>query len=488
MDKRRIMEMATFILIISFGFSTIISLVSLSSLINKNDEEESIIYANQISNEITATFSEPRAVSLSFDNTFIHEILGNFDSYSEEEISTILGEYLLDNVEDFNYDTGFIVSANNYGYYTEHGFHKILEPTNPDDDWIFNFLESGKDYELNLDNDQANGNRTTVFINCKMTDDEGNFIGACGVGLTLDDISEILGKYETLEGYSLVLADKDGNITVSSAELDGQITDKASAHQGMVSNELVNTIKNYDKSKSHEYVTLGKNSFFIVKYIPDCDWYLIIDYEGNDMPSVSTILTRNMLACLISLVVVLVATNAIISYSENRSKKYKDEAERDMMTGLKNRREYERKLEEFRKLRELENITVISLDVNGLKYVNDNIGHAAGDELIKGSASVIDDFFKDIGFTYRTGGDEFMVLINDCVDNPEKLATDFKAKVATWKGKLVDEIHISIGIARGADKTDDSLEALLREADKAMYIDKAKYYEDNKIDRRQGRR
>lgn len=488
MDKRRIMEMATLILIISFGFSTIISLVSLSSLISKNDEEESIIYANQISNEITATFSEPRAVSLSFDNTFIHEVLENFDAYTEEEFSDILSKYLLDKVEDFDYDTGFIVPANNYGYYTEHGFLKVLEPTNPDDDWIFNFLKSGKDYELNLDNDQANGNRTTVFINCKMTDEEGKFIGACGVGLTLDDISKTLEKYETLEGYSLVLADKDGNITVSSAELDGQITDKASAHQGIVSDELVDVIKNYDKSKSYEYVTLDKNSFFIVKYIPDCDWYLIIDYEGGNIPSVSTILLRNMVACFVSLVVVLVATNAIISYSENRSKKYKDEAERDMMTGLKNRREYERKLEEFRKIRLYENVTVISLDVNGLKYVNDNVGHAAGDELIKGSASLIDDFFKDIGYTYRTGGDEFMVLIDKCVDDPEKLEEDFKAKVATWKGKLIDEIHISIGVARGVDYLDGSIEDLLKAADKAMYIDKAKYYEDNKIDRRQGRR
>ena len=54
----------------------------------------------------------------------------------------------------------------------------------------------------------------------------------------------------------------------------------------------------------------------------------------------------------------------------------------------------------------------VSLDVNGLKTINDTQGHAAGDELIKAAASCMKKCIGSYGRVYRTGGDEFIALIN----------------------------------------------------------------------------
>ncbi|MBR5705734.1 MAG: diguanylate cyclase, partial [Deltaproteobacteria bacterium] len=57
-----------------------------------------------------------------------------------------------------------------------------------------------------------------------------------------------------------------------------------------------------------------------------------------------------------------------------------------------------------------EDLAVFSIDVNGLKTVNDSLGHDAGDELIRGAADCISAAFGQTGKCYRTGGDEFVVL------------------------------------------------------------------------------
>ena len=82
----------------------------------------------------------------------------------------------------------------------------------------------------------------------------------------------------------------------------------------------------------------------------------------------------------------------------------------DELTGLLNRRAYE---EAIRDLKSNENLSYVicSLDVNGLKVVNDDIGHSAGDELLRGAAEVLSRCLVAYGKVFRIGGDEFAVLV-----------------------------------------------------------------------------
>lgn len=158
----------------------------------------------------------------------------------------------------------------------------------------------------------------------------------------------------------------------------------------------------------------------------------------------------------------------------------------DELTHLMNRHGYETKLKELKERNQSE-VYYIVLDVNSLKAINDSIGHHAGDELICGAAECIHEVFGHVGSCFRMGGDEFGVLIEGKFNNLESVVSDFRNKIAGWKGTYVNSLSLSIGWAAYTDIegfTLDKLEELQKIADKAMYEDKALYYKKAGKDRR----
>nr|MCR5099910.1 sensor domain-containing diguanylate cyclase [Butyrivibrio sp.] len=83
----------------------------------------------------------------------------------------------------------------------------------------------------------------------------------------------------------------------------------------------------------------------------------------------------------------------------------------DELTGLLNRRAYEEDIYEQNDFPAKDYFVSMSLDVNGLKVVNDTLGHAAGDELLIGASYCMNKSFGSYGKIYRTGGDEFIVIL-----------------------------------------------------------------------------
>lgn len=482
--KERIMLILSVVVIFSFSISTVFSIYSLNTLIAANSKEKSIVQANDITSSINAIFSEPLAVAMGIDNHFIHNYVKNIDSYSEKELADIFEDYLSHTIKYFDYDTAFIAPLSNLHYYTEYGYSKTINYDNPDDDWYEAFMNSDHKYELNVDNDQANENRTTIYINIKM-EDKGKPIGACGVGLTMDDISKEVTRFESMDGYNVKLISKNGKIQVSNdSDYKTEILSKDSNHLfKYASDEIQKAIDNYDNSKNYNYHQHSKDSFYIIKYIDLCQWYLIIEYKGNSLPDAYGLLLKNVIACLASLLVLLVLSNLIINRVNKKINEFRMRSEIDKLTGLLNRHAYEEhKYELFHK--SLAKITVAVLDINSLKKVNDTIGHKAGDELIKGGAAIINDFFKEYGSVYRIGGDEFTVIMDRPFENPDEKITAFKNKLKEWKGEFVDSINISVGVAAGALHEYLSLDELIEMADKLMYEDKSEYYRQNNIDRR----
>ena len=133
----------------------------------------------------------------------------------------------------------------------------------------------------------------------------------------------------------------------------------------------------------------------------------------------------------------------------------------DTLTGLQNRRAYD---EARFRLKESDTVNVLFLDINGLKYTNDNFGHKAGDELITGFSDILRENFSysDI---FRISGDEFVIL-NDSMSEKEfeKTAGAFDADQQK-DGKPKS----SIGRSRGAGA---QLSEVVKQAEYRMYEDK----------------
>lgn len=156
----------------------------------------------------------------------------------------------------------------------------------------------------------------------------------------------------------------------------------------------------------------------------------------------------------------------------------------DELTKLYNRHAYETKLEELSKS-DNQHVSIIILDVNELKAVNDTIGHSAGDELICAAAENIRNAFDRIGSCFRIGGDEFAVIIENEIDSD--IIAKFRDGLKSWHGKQVDHITVSLGYATSDEIENFSGEKygeLVKLSDQRMYADKASFYKKRGIDRR----
>lgn len=156
----------------------------------------------------------------------------------------------------------------------------------------------------------------------------------------------------------------------------------------------------------------------------------------------------------------------------------------DELTGLYNRRAYENDLNAFRNSVLDTNFVYVSFDVNGLKNVNDNLGHEAGDELIRGAADCLVKCFGSYGKVYRTGGDEFQAIINVSKDVLDDVKVIFEKTVDSWAGRLVPELKISAGYVLFAENTSLSISEMTKLADQRMYKDKSRFYTAKGVDRR----
>ena len=476
MKKNFLLLVTSTILIISFGFSTIVSLRSMEVLVRENNRDNSVIYANEVSNAVIDVFSEAIAVSQSLNNTFIRDFLKNDRNLSIQEQSALLRRYLSDIVYKFGYSTAFMADAKTMAYYSEHGYSKTIDINNPDDDWYQPFKDSGKVYELNVDNDQANFNRLTIYINMRIVDNSGEFIGVCGVGVPMKQVMTLLQSLEAQSDISIKLVSPDGVVRVArSGQLVFQRTEE----------ELRAMLKKYDYSQMYYYEPKKEDGYTIVKYIPECDWFAVIDYEGGKSSASSTMLFKNLMTCLIVLLAVLVLVNSILNRFSKHTERFAEEALEDSLTGLKNRRSYALEIEKLNKQQSLENVSVATMDINGLKLTNDSFGHTAGDDLLRGASSAMKAYFGKNGWKiFRTGGDEFIAITVNEVPDKDTIVADFKKQLKEFHHELIKELSVSIGIAKACENQITSVEDLIKLADKKMYADKEIFYSDSNHERR----
>ena len=155
----------------------------------------------------------------------------------------------------------------------------------------------------------------------------------------------------------------------------------------------------------------------------------------------------------------------------------------DALTGLLSRYAYNNALDKYTTDMP-ESLVAFSIDINGLKRVNDTLGHEAGDELICGAAACIKNVFDEVGSCYRTGGDEFIVLASVSKKEAVKCVQDIEKLTKNWTGSLVDSLALSVGYAVLEEHKDCNCSELIQVADKQMYMAKDEYYRTTKIDRR----
>jgi diguanylate cyclase (GGDEF)-like protein len=389
--------------------------------------------------------------------------LKNWALAGEKDPGEII-QFLREIHRTYGYFSTFFVSARTKNYYHYSGILKQLSPEDEHDVWYYRFVESGKDYELDVDNDEASMNKLTIFINFRVEDYEGNLLGITGVGIEMGDFSEFLLQQQNKYKRRIFFVDHSGVIQAHSdnSKIAAVSIQDEPGIQNIAEKLLTSEAEPLDAAyrRNHEQVLITS------RYIPEMDWFLLVEQdERASLASARTNLWRTILIGFGTSVVIIIISAVTINFFQKRLERL---AITDELTGAANRRELERQFQKaiYRYQRYKVPITLIILDIDHFKEINDTRGHNEGDAILTGLSAVIQENIRPDDLLARWGGDEFIVMLESTADETAALAKRLT--------EALDSRHIQATVSMGVAEYDegDTLESLVGKADSALYQSK----------------
>ncbi|QXM06184.1 sensor domain-containing diguanylate cyclase [Crassaminicella indica] len=339
-------------------------------------------------------------------------------------------------------------------------------------------------------------------------DSKGHVIGVLGMDTTLDNLSESVSKVDLGEDAYVMIVNKEGNIIAHK--------DKKQLWKTVENNQWYKVVKKekqgvfYDKKKKCfvSFSRIDKNGWKIIGVIPDKHLEELLKPVG--LYAGIIILVASLLFFIVGNLIIrkLKRENknicTIIEAIENKDldifeidyyrkdeygeiykklnnaikmiNRIKNDAIYDKLTGVYNRRYFDQALEEM--IHKSENFTLMMVDVDDFKKINDTYGHQKGDFVLREIARTILKSIRGKDILARYGGEEFIIIF------PELEAKDVysitnrireKIENINWKEKEM-KITISAGVSTYNGQTKEDL---INEADELLY--KAKSLGKNKV-------
>jgi len=155
----------------------------------------------------------------------------------------------------------------------------------------------------------------------------------------------------------------------------------------------------------------------------------------------------------------------------------------DVLTGLRNRTFFADEVNRLER-KDAWPVSVIMLDLNGLKTVNDDLGHAAGDTLLRRAGEVLGKSVDKPQYAARVGGDEFVLLLPDTDASGAHALSQRLLELIELNNQFHQSPRLSFAMGIATCMPGERLEAAVNRADQQMYAGKRAYYEQSDIDRR----
>lgn len=456
-----------FILVAGFLATNLLSYqVSRHSVRQALIDNELPLTSNNIYSEIQRDLLQPVFVaSLMANDTFVKDWLLD----GEHDIDKIT-RYLDEIRRKYHVFTSFLVSDATRRYYHFSGVSEQISEDDPTDAWYFRVRDMKAEHELNVDRNAAQSNALTIFINQKVYGPNERYLAATGVGLEFGTVAKIVDRYKKHFGRHVYFIDDAGRVLLRS---DGAaITeDDITTAPGIdaVAKDLLNVERGF-----YEYTRDGEVMLASTRHIPELKWRVIVEQREADALAG---IRRNLLTNTFLGIGVIVLTLLIISYAVNRfHSRLEAMASTDSLTGIGNRAVFDIGLEQAisRQRRDGVVFSLILLDIDHFKRVNDALGHLGGDQVIRTITDLVRATIRESDVFCRWGGEELIVLAHDCnIDAAAAMAEKIRAAIETAPlAELPDgsSITASLGVAECSGETD--ADALLGRTDSALYAAK----------------
>lgn len=314
-QKHKLIVTLSFLLIIGFLAASLVSYYVARATLRSQIESSGLpLTVDNIHSEIKRELLQPIVISTFMANdTFLRDWIIN----GEKDVK-IITNYLAETTSKFNTLTSFFVSDKTMIYYQSEGILKKVDPEDELDIWYFRVRKMDSEYEINVDPDMANNSIITVFINSKIYDYSGNYLGAIGVGLAIKSISAMLEEYSKKYDRSIYLVNLDGDIILHNLSFPSDIENIYNI-KGLSS--VANNLLVEDKN-SLKYVNNKKVIHLKTRFFSELNLYLFVEQnETGILENLNYALIFNLIICaLITALIIYLTSITIKSYQKITSK------------------------------------------------------------------------------------------------------------------------------------------------------------------------
>ncbi len=477
--KNRFVGIISVLLLFGFVTTSFVSYyVAHNSLMNQIADTTLPLTSDNIYSEIQRDLLRPIFISsLMAQDTFLRDWILD----GEQDEKAII-RYLNQIQKRYATITSFLVSEKTHKYYHSSGVLKKISQEDPQDKWYYRVQKIQEDYEVNLDIDTADMQSLTIFVNYRVYDYSGRYIGATGVGLAVKAVGDMIDTYQNRYGRRIYFTDREGRITLRGSKYSGPENIREVSKLAKIATQILTS-----PSTSLTYEDNSKTVYINSRLVPEFGWYLLVEQVGD--PSQKLILNTLMgniaLSLIITMVVMLLAYLTIGGYQ----RRLEEMATTDKLTGLANRHVFDMLFDQALKYsrRKDGKLSALMFDVDHFKNVNDTHGHPAGDSVLNALADAVRTQIRDSDILFRWGGEEFLLLLPDCdLNQAVKIAEKIRSAInnrasVTYGGR---EIFITVSLGVGQLLTGEDRVNLVRRVDEALYKAKAngrnrvEYYEN----------
>lgn len=377
-----------------------------------------------------------------------------------------LYSYLKTYQEKYDYTTVFCISAQTGNYYYQEGLNKTISATEEHDIWYYNFVDSGHEYDLEVDTNEANSGSLTVFVNFRVERYDGTLLGVIGVGLQVALIEETIHAYEQDYDLSVYIINTGGAENSFSGNTNIFVSkDELVARTGI---EKKIELNRSDNAVMQWFTSGGARKCLISKYNDTLGWYLILEKDTNSISSTfQERIKSNVIFMLISLAAcIMVTTTVFVIYN----KRMITMENTDELTGLANRKLFAKQYHAFlRKIRQRKN-TLFMFDIDHFKDINDQYGHMFGNAILALVGEELRKALNGYGIAARWGGDEFIGIVSVDLTEAQRILSQFMAALKAEDKDDRYRVTLSVGLVDVSGKL--HMEQLLKKVDEVMYCSK----------------
>lgn len=422
-----------------------------------------------ISKHIENSMSKPVMVSKTMANDeFLKAWLSQEPENDEDE--AYMGQlysYLKAYQEKYNYTTAFCISAQTGNYYYQDGFNKTISKNNEHDVWYYNFIESGHEYDLEVDTNESSSDTITVFVNFRVEDDNGNLLGVIGLGLQVSLIEDTIRSYEDEYDLSVYIINVGGAETSFVGDTDIFIQEDELAERTGIKEKIE---MNESGESEIQWFTFGdERKCLITKYDATLKWYLVLEKDTNSISSVfQERIKSNVIFMLFSLLACVLVITAVFIHYNQRMLAIENT---DELTGLWNRKLFFKQYQKFVRKHREQKLTLFMFDIDRFKDINDTYGHLFGNAVLSKVGENLQNAVAKYGIAARWGGDEFVGILTVEPEEAEQILHHFVDSLKDEEKADCYNVTISAGIAEINEKR--KIEQMVEQVDKALYRSKA---------------